>query len=339
MDKILKLYTINNDSANLLYDNESPVLFDSGAGIRILDQFQITPFPSESGQIEIYDFKYDAKRMGGAPTISATIMYERCLDKEWNPLVFTIFNGERYFIKQIPSSQYSNEDARYKHDIELVSERVVLDNVYFYDVVSKDVVNDKPVSNNSKFTFFGDIHEFASRLNHSLQYSKMDYTVVVDDGISSEGKFVSFEDTFFSNAIQESYNTYEIPYYFDGKTIHFGFTNNAITQTFKYGVDESLLSIQKQNANYKVVNRVTGTGSSDNIPYYYPNLNEWGIINVQVGWDKANAGYDWDFSQENELELKASDVVIVDEEKFATNLSPDDRVICYGYKWYRNIHQ
>ena len=337
MENILKLYTISNDSANLLYDNESPVLFDNGAGIRLLDQLQAVPFPSESGQIEIYDFKYDAKRMGGAPTISATIMYERCLDKEWNPLVFAIFNGERYFIKQIPSSQYSNEDARYKHEIELVSERIVLDNVYFYDVVSKDVVNDKPVSNNSKFTFFGDIHEFASRLNYSLQYSKMDYTVVVDDGISSEGKFVSFEDTFFSNAIQESYNTYEIPYYFDGKTIHFGFTNNAITQTFKYGVDESLLSIQKQNANYKVVNRVTGTGSSDNIPYYYPNLNEWGIINVQVGWDKANAGYDWDFSQENELELKASDVVIVDEEKFATNLSPDDRVICYGYKWYRNI--
>ena len=337
MENILKLYTISNDSANLLYDYESPVLFDSGAGIRLLDQLQAVPFPSESGQIEIYDFKYDAKRMGGAPTISATIMYERCLDKEWNPLVFAIFNGERYFIKQIPSSQYSNEDARYKHEIELVSERIVLDNVYFYDVVSKDVVNDKPVSNNSKFTFFGDIHEFASRLNYSLQYSKMDYTVVVDDGISSEGKFVSFEDTFFSNAIQESYNTYEIPYYFDGKTIHFGFTNNAITQTFKYGVDESLLSIQKQNANYKVVNRVTGTGSSDNIPYYYPNLNEWGIINVQVGWDKANAGYDWDFSQENELELKASDVVVVDEEKFATNLSPDDRVICYGYKWYRNI--
>ena len=190
MENILKLYTISNDSANLLYDNESPVLFDNGAGIRLLDQLQAVPFPSESGQIEIYDFKYDAKRMGGAPTISATIMYERCLDKEWNPLVFAIFNGERYFIKQIPSSQYSNEDARYKHEIELVSERIVLDNVYFYDVVSKDVVNDKPVSNNSKFTFFGDIHEFASRLNYSLQYSKMDYTVVVDDGISSEGKFV-----------------------------------------------------------------------------------------------------------------------------------------------------
>ena len=317
----MQLYTINNKKANLLFDDDSPTLFDNGAGIRLLDQFQTVPFPSESGQIEIYDFKYDVKRMGSAPTISATVMYESCLDKVWNPLVFTIFNGERYFLKQIPSSQYSNEDARYKHEVELISERVVLDNVYFYDVVSTDVENDKPVSNSSKFTFFGDIHEFASRLNYSLQYSKMDYTVVVDEGISSEGKFVSFEDTFFSNAIQESYNTYEIPYYFDGKTIHFGFTNNAITETFKYGVDESLLSISKENANYKVVTRVTGTGSSDNIPYYYPNLNEWGIIEAQVGWDKADAGYDWDYSVESELELKVTDIVIVDEEKFATNLS------------------
>ena len=301
-----------------------------------IDGVNDIPFPSSEDQAIITSFKYDSKRMGGAPTISATLMHVKCLDKLWEYNVYATFNGEKYFIKNIPSSSYNNTDILYKHDIELVSERIVLDNVYFYDVVSKDVVYDKPVSNNSKFTFFGDIHEFASRLNYSLQYSKMDYTVVVDDGISSEGKFVSFEDTFFSNAIQESYNTYEIPYYFDGKTIHFGFTNNAITQTFKYGVDESLLSIQKQNANYKVVNRVTGTGSSDNIPYYYPNLNEWGIIAAQVGWDKESAGYDWDFSRENELELKASDVVIVDEEKFATNISPDDRVICYGFKWYRN---
>ena len=311
MDKVLKLYCY-------------------------VDGINDTPFPSSDNHAIITSFKYDSKRMGGAPTISATLMHEQCLDKLWEYNVYATFNGEKYFIKNIPSSSYSNTEILYKHEIELVSERIVLDNVYFYDVVSKDVVNDKPVSNNSKFTFFGDIHEFASRLNYSLQYSKMDYTVVVDDGISSEGKFVSFEDTFFSNAIQESYNTYEIPYYFDGKTIHFGFTNNAITQTFKYGADESLLSIQKQNANYKVVNRVTGTGSADNIPYYYPNLNEWGIITAQVGWDKEGAGYDWDFSKESNLELKVSDVIIVDEEKFATKISPDDRVVCYGFKWHRN---
>ena len=304
-----------------------------------IDGVNDTPFPSEENHAILTSFQYDSKRMGGAPTISATLMHEQCLDKLWTYNVYVQFNGEKFFVKQIPSSQRSNTDILYKHDVELVSERVVLDNVYFYDVVSSDVENDKPVSNSTKFTFFGDIHEFSNRLNYSLQYRKVGYSVVVDDGISSEGKLVSFEDTVFSNAIQESYNTYEIPYYFVGKVIHFGFTDNAITKTFKYGANESLLSIQKQNANYKIVNRVTGVGSSDNIPYYYPNANEWGIIGVQVGWDKEAAGREWDYSQESSLELKVQDVVIIDEEKFAKGVSADDRIISYAYEWRRNtIH-
>lgn len=245
-----------------------------------IDGVHDTPFPSAENHAILTSFQYDSKRMGGAPTISATLMHEQCLDRLWTYNVYAQFNGEKFFIKQIPSSQYSNTDILYKHEVELVSERVVLDNVYFYDVVSSDVENDKPVSNSTKFTFFGDIHEFAKRLNYSLQYRKVGYSVVVDDGITSEGKLVSFEDTVFSNAIQESYNTFEIPYYFVGRVIHFGFTDNAITKTFKYGANESLLSVQKQNANYKVVTRITGTGSSDNIPYYYPNDSEQGDITL-----------------------------------------------------------
>ena len=186
-----------------------------------VDGVNDTPFPSSEDQAIITSFQYDSKRMGNAPTISATLMHEKCLDKLWTYNVYVQFNGEKFFVKQIPSSQRSNTDILYKHDVELVSERVVLDNVYFYDVVSEEAENDKPVSNSTKFTFFGDIHEFAKRLNYSLKYRKVGYNVVVDDGISSEGKLVSFEDTVFSNAIQESYNTYEIPYYFVGKVIHF----------------------------------------------------------------------------------------------------------------------
>lgn len=255
MDKVLKLYNY-------------------------VDGVNDTPFPSSEDQAIITSFQYDSKRMGSAPTISATLMHEKCLDKLWTYKVYATFNGEKYFIKQIPSSSYSNAEILYKHEIDLVSERVVLDNVYVYDAVSSEAVYDRPVSNSTKFTFFGDIHEFAQRLNYSLEYRHIDYSVVVDDGISSEGKMVSFEDTVFSNAIQESYNTYEIPYYFVGKVIHFGFTDNAITETFKYGAQNSLLSIQKNNANYKVVTRITGTGSSDNVPYYYPNDTEKGEVTI-----------------------------------------------------------
>lgn len=238
------------------------------------------PFPNAEQQVVTSAFRSDYKRMGGAPTLSCTIHHPLCLDKLWTYNVYALFNGERFFIKQIPSSSYSNTDARYKHEVELVSERIILDNVYVYDVVDKNKDDDKPVSNSSNFTFFGTISEFAERLNESLKYSGLDYRVVVDEGITSEAKMISFQDQFFSNAIQESYNVYGIPYYFVGKEIHIGFTNNDITHIFKYGKNDSLLSINKQNANIKLVNRITGVGSADNIPYYYPNSDERGEVDI-----------------------------------------------------------
>lgn len=238
---------------------------------KYIDGINDIAFPNANEQVVIGTFRYDVKRMGGAPTISCTVMHSLCLDKLWSENVYAEFNGEKFFLKQIPTSSYSNIDSRYKHEIEMVSERVVLDNVYFYDVVSSSSTFDKPISNSSNFVFFGTIHEFVARLNQSLQYSKIGYSVVIDEGVDSEAKLISFQDSFFSNVIQEIYNTYQIPYYFVGTTIHVGYANNAITHKFKYGASESLLSIQKQNANYKVVNRITGVGSADNIPYYYPN--------------------------------------------------------------------
>lgn len=229
------------------------------------------PFPSVANQIVIHDFQFTAKRMGGAPTITASFLHPTCLDKEWTYKVFATFNGERYFIKQIPTSGIANTDGMYQHSIELVSERVMLDNVYFYDVVSSETVEDKPVSNSSKFSFYGDIDEFVRRLNESFKYRNLDYTLVIDSGVTSGSFNVSFEDKVISEALQEIYNTYNLPYYFDGKTIHVGYTNNAITETFRYGANDALLSINKENANYKVVTAVSGSGSEDNIPYYYPN--------------------------------------------------------------------
>lgn len=242
------------------------------------------PFPSMESQIEIGAFRYDAKRMGGAPTITASVNYPSCLDDEWTDNVYAMFNGERYYLKQIPTSSYNNSSAMYKHDIELVSERVALDNVYFFDVVTEEMSeNDKPVSNSTKVTFFGDVREFASRLQASLEYSAIDYSVVVDTGVTSEEKLISFDNQFFSNVLQEIYNTYEVPYYFEGKTIHIGYSKiGEELPTFAYGVDDALVSVTKNNANYKIVNRATGTGSSENLPFYYPNNSPKGNIIPEV---------------------------------------------------------
>lgn len=241
---------------------------------------EVVDFVIKGDAIELYDFTYDANRMGGAPTITATVMHECCLDNEWDDNVFVEFNGEKYFLKNTPTSSKSNTDARFKHELNFVSERVILDNVYFYDIVSADFDDYKPVSNSSKFSFYGDVKQLASRLNESLKASGLEYEIIVDEEINSEEKLLSFDNSFFSNALQEIYNIFELPYYFVGKEIHVGYSSNQITDVLKYGSDSALLSITKQNTNNKIVNRITGVGSSENIPYYYPNDTEKGNLSA-----------------------------------------------------------
>ena len=364
-----------------------------------------TPFPNSEDQVEIGSFRYDAKRMGGAPTITATVMHSSCLDDEWTDKVYGEFNGEKFYLKQTPTSSYSSEDARYKHELELVSERVILDNVYLFDASMEEkeeavsgnpqkssewqllgtinnsrqydkimvrshsggvvnlfvfkydteirIVSGPPIdikiesatgnvyilerygyfssgislsfsyygvsesaalTNSSTFTFFGNIADFADKLNRSLEYSNLrdnygsGWNVYVDSDVElKEEKLIQFDNTFFSNAIQESYNTFEVPYYFKGKEIHFGYTDNVIAREFHYGVDDALMSITKSNANYKIVNRATGTGSSENIPYYYPNTSPKGTITAKASSE--------DFT-----------VTILDNEVFANAMQLDEEL-------------
>ena len=57
-----------------------------------------TPFPNADNPIEIGAFRYDAKRMGGAPTITASVNYASCLDDEWTDNVYAMFNGEKFYL-------------------------------------------------------------------------------------------------------------------------------------------------------------------------------------------------------------------------------------------------
>ena len=273
-----------------------------------VDGINDTPFPNEQEQIVIANFKYDANRMGDAPSIEATAMHRLCLDNLWTDNVYAEFNGEKYFIMNTPSSNKSNEDERYEHQLILKSEREVLNHVYFIDAVQGDSGQDQVKSNSTKVQFMGDINQFVERLNASLSYTKMEYTAVIDEDITSEDKMVEFEDQYVLQALQEIYNVYKLPYYFDGKTIHVGYEKNAITTPFKYGYDEALLSVSKENANYKVVNRCSGYGSEENIPYYYPNNSPKGDASVKVV--SGN--------------ISADKFVIYDYEKFVANMSPTD---------------
>lgn len=257
-----------------------------------------------------YDFA--SPRMG-IPTLTATLMHEKCLDKVWTNREYVTLRGERYYLRDTPTSSKSNTDSRYKHELNFVSEREILNQVYFHDTVeSYSFSYDKPCTNSTTFTFFGTIFEFVDRANCALLYAGIGdsilktktalttddtpvgdgYCVMLDpngDYDPNEVKEMSFTDQYIWAALTTGYETYKIPFVFKGKACIFGAVDEVIDHTFQYGRKHELLSVTKQNANAQIINRITFKGSSENIPYYYPNSSEYGHIKLAAG--AGNSGF------------------------------------------------
>lgn len=257
-------------------------------------------FPNVGGmQPSIVDVNLNRERMAGAPTNTSTLMYPVCLDSYWTKKEFIEIGSERFYVKQVPTSEKNTEDARCKHEITFVSERDILENVFFFDCVTQDTssqISDKPRTNTTEFSFYGDLNELVQRLNDSLSYSKIydpkgenGFCIVIDDDVEiGEAKEVSMTDAYFATAMQEIYNVFEVPYYWVGKVCHVGYQENEITEPFEYGSGNGLISVQKTNAEFRLINRITGQGSADNIPYYYPNSDPNGTAIFETeNFDKS----------------------------------------------------
>lgn len=244
-------------------------------------------FPSEANPAIVSSYTYDAKRMGGVSTLTATIYSSEPL--QWKKEEFVEFNGDRFFASYTPNSTKDNSSRMWKSEITFTSRRELLDNTLFFDVVVDDVDTqnkDRYRSNQTKFTFGGTINEFVARVNSSMAYCGLyrptdvykGYYVVVDEGYGTdEVKEVSFEDQYLTDVLQLVNTTFELDYYWDGNVCHVGKVQHDLTDTpIKYGSSDALISVSKENANYKIVDMITGYGSSDNLPYYYPNDDEFG---------------------------------------------------------------
>jgi hypothetical protein len=259
-------------------------------------------FPSEANPAIVSSYTYDAKRMGGAPTLTATIYSSEPL--QWKKEEFVEYNGDRFFASYTPSSTKDNSSRMWKSEITFTSRRELLDNTLFFDVVVDDVDTqnkDRYHSNQTKFTFGGTIHEFVARVNSSMAYCGLyrptdeykGYYVVVDEGYGTdEVKEVSFEDQYLTDVLQLINTTFELDYYWVGNVCHVGKVQHDLTDTpIKYGSSDALISVSKENANYKIVDMITGYGSSDNLPYYYPNDDEFGeaVFNTEnISKDKVS---------------------------------------------------
>ncbi len=278
---------------------------------RDLGNGNIVPFPSEEEQISLTSFTYQAQRMAATPTITASFNYPRCLDDDWGVDVFAEYNGEKYYIRQIPSSSKDNKSVMYKHDLTLYSERFVLENIYLYDVAKNDDTN---------VIIRCNLIEFASVINKSFEKSNLSYNVeIAEDTLTDKRvqniKDIALDKVYLSAALQEIYNQWGIPYYYSGTKIIVRDCSIHIkdSDVLEYGYDKSLLSIKKNNANFRKITRCSGYGSDRNIAFYYPNISQKGVIDI----DKL----------ETNTKLQKSDLIITDMRKFDKNVPLNGNVV------------
>lgn len=236
--------------------------------------------------------------MGGTPTITDSFYFPRCLNDEWKrdgySEVYVEYENEKFCVTSVPSSTKDNSTLLFKHEITLVSRREILDNTLFFDAVAKDrdmFSVDKYRSNQTTFNFSGTIYEFVDRINSSLAYvgaynpkakeeKDKGYHVEITEGYGTDDiQELSFSDQYITDVLQEIYNTFGLTYYWKGNICYVGKYENDLTDennVIKYGVNDALISVNEENTNNKIIDMVTGYGSSDNIPFYYPNDDEFG---------------------------------------------------------------
>lgn len=236
--------------------------------------------------------------MGGTPTITDSFYFPRCLNDEWKrdgySEVYAEYENEKFCVTSVPSSTKDNSTLLFKHEITLVSRREILDNTLFFDAVAKDsdmFSVDKYRSNQTTFNFSGTIYEFVDRINSSLAYvgaynpkakeeKDKGYHVEITEGYGTDDiQELSFSDQYITDVLQEIYNTFGLTYYWKGNVCYVGKYENDLTDEnniIKYGVNDALISVNEGNTNNKIIDMVTGYGSSDNIPFYYPNDDEFG---------------------------------------------------------------
>lgn len=246
------------------------------------------PFPDAKEPAVLRKWKYSVERQqDSVPTVEATLMHSRCLEDDWNVLrpYIMLDNGERLDADRIfPDSQKSNEDARFSHTLLFVSQRARLKNILFFDAVTTQAENDRYASNSTDFVFSGTLREFVDRLEASLVFNGIsDFSFVIDGGVdSSKTAEVSFSDAYMTEAIGHILSDFGNNYYWVGNTCHIGDCQNDIETPLEYGIGKGLLIVKKSNTDERPVNAVTGFGGSTNIPFYYPNEEEYGKTHYNV---------------------------------------------------------
>lgn len=172
----------------------------------------------------------------------------------------------------------------------------MLANFPFSDVaVSND--QKKYLSSNRSFSWIGNLEDFVAKINKNLDNTQWYCDISGEISASDRKKLsdvIAFDKNTIADAIKKGYEIWKFPYiisrikqgepqYSSGKRflIRFGLPTTEIVVdgspfVFEYGQGVGLKNNSRTPRNNKIITRLSGYGSEDNIPYGYPQIRWYG---------------------------------------------------------------
>lgn len=240
-----------------------------------------------------------------AVTMSEYIEYKRNEDSE--AVRFVLVNPPTVVREGIVSDN-SELRGMTKYSFVFYHPMCAVSNFPFTDVaVSLD--EQKYLSNSKTFNWIGNLFDMVAKLNKNLQGTQWVVGTNIEhyeqDGVTETSMWqkaakipdepLSFDKTYVSEVLKTSYETWEIPFvvdqiaptdarYAQGKRflILFGTPSNEILDDqdepyiFRFGQGVGLKNNSRTPKNNKIVTRIVGYGSENNIPFGYPQIQWFG---------------------------------------------------------------
>lgn len=191
---------------------------------------------------------------------------------------YIIYRGERFEINYEPGKiksapQYTKGDAFKYENIKFNSFADELTRCEFRDFVLLD--NQLHFTGLPKFSFYGNVHTLASRIQANLDraYGKNTWVVTVStEYVDNKEINVAANNINIQGALEILVNDFKAYYTIKGRTITIGAAGIPTGHLFKYGKGNGLYEIeQNAEADQAIVTRLHAYGSTRNLPHRYYN--------------------------------------------------------------------
>ena len=231
-------------------------------------------------------------------TMHEYIEYKENIDDENEEPVKYVLVNPPTVVREGMVKDNSDMRGMTKYSFEFYHPMYQLSNIPFTDI-AVNVGEEKYLSQNKNFSWIGYPDDYIAKLNKNLEYTE--WIVVKSSRFPQEketilSEVLTFNDNTIADALKTAYDTWNVPYvisqiksneqyYNNGKRflITFGLPSNEIYATendrnnnnpyvFKMGKGVGLKNNSRTPRKNKIITRIAGYGSDNNIPYGYPQI-------------------------------------------------------------------